>query len=153
MPWFISTMPIVFLPACLRKELGAQPREVEARHDVGNDDHLVAVDLADALLAVGGVGDGQHRVGVRVIDVLVRQDRVQNGLDRRRGRGRRASCAWPARSPSADRLSASSCASFSKVRHPHRREPGLLDRLQVPAAALDVEDLLLVADEIASRAA
>ena len=31
------------------KSSRAQPRQVEARHHVGNDDHVVAVDLADAL--------------------------------------------------------------------------------------------------------
>src|SRR5258708_16274803 len=34
------------------------------------------------------------------------------------------------------------------VRKPHRREALRLDRLQVPAAALDVEDRLLLAEEI-----
>ena len=70
----------------LRKLARAVGRQVEAGHDVGDHHHLVAVDVAHALVAVRRVRHRQHRVGVRVVHVLVRQDGVQDGLDRRRRR-------------------------------------------------------------------
>ena len=38
---------------------------------------------------------------------------------------------------------------LEEMAHPHRREAGRLDRLEIPAASLDVEDLLFLADQIA----
>ena len=73
-------------PGSARETLGAQPRQVEAGHDVGHTTTDVAIDLAHPLLAVGGVGDREQRVGVRVVDEAIRQDRVQDRLDRRRRR-------------------------------------------------------------------
>ena len=52
-----------------------------------------AVDLADARFAARGVGDREHRVGVGVIDELVRHAAVQDRLDRRRRCRRAQSCA------------------------------------------------------------
>ncbi len=60
----------------------------EAGHDVGHIAHAVAIDFAAQRLAVGLVGQRQHGVGVGVVDELVRQEGVQQGLDRRVGRGR-----------------------------------------------------------------
>ena len=38
---------------------------------------------------------------------------------------------------------------LEQMRHPHRREAIRFDRLQVPAAAFDVKDLFLFAEDIA----
>ncbi len=131
-----------------RESRGAQPREIEARHHVGDDDDEVAVDLADPRLAVGGVGDRQHRVGVGVVDPLVRQDRVQDRLDRRRRRRRPGQV----RRQLVDHRQVGQRGKLREplqVREPHRREAGRLDGLEIPAAALDVQDVLVVAQQVA----
>ena len=58
-------------------------RQIEPRHDVGDDDDIVAVDFADARCAAGRVGDGQDCVRMCVVDKFVRQHCVQNRFDRR----------------------------------------------------------------------
>ncbi len=68
-----------------REDLGAAPGQVEPGHDVGDDDQLVAVDLADDVAAVGRVGQGHHRVGVGVEHEAVGEGGVQDRLDRGRG--------------------------------------------------------------------
>ena len=57
--------------------------EREARHDVGHDAHAAAVDLGAERRAVRLVDQAQHRVGVGVVDEVVRQEGVQQRLDRR----------------------------------------------------------------------
>ncbi len=130
------------------KALRAQAREVEAGHHVRNDDHEVAVDLADSRLAVGRVGDREQRVGVGVVDVFVGEQRVQDRLDRRR-RGARPR---HVRRQLVDHVEVGQRRQLreaGEVREAHRREPGFGDRGEVPAAALDVEDVLVVADQVA----
>src|SRR6266550_1468961 len=46
----------------------------------------LAVDVANALLALRRIGHREHGVGMRVIDVRMRQDGVKDGFDGRRGR-------------------------------------------------------------------
>ena len=135
------------LPGLLRKLLGAQAREIEAGHYIGNHHDRIAVNLANAVRASGRIRDRDDRIGVGVVDVPVRQDRVQDGLDRRRGRIRpqhvRAQLVHHLRIGEGLEL-----RQLEQPRHPHRREPLLLDRLQVPAAALHIEDGLLFAKDV-----
>ena len=84
------------LAGLLREQLGAQPREVEAGHDVRNDHHLVAVDLGDALLAVGGLVTASTASAWVWSTYLC--GRIACRIVSTEGAGaRRASCAWPAR--------------------------------------------------------
>ncbi len=69
-----------------RKFARAQPCQVETRHHVRDQHHIIAIDVADALRAIGGVGNREQRIGMGMIDVRVRQDRMQDRLDRGRGR-------------------------------------------------------------------
>ena len=84
---------------------------------------------------------------MRVIDVGVRQDRVQDGLDRRRGR------------PGAQHVRVELVHHLRVGQAGERREPahvaerhggeaGSLDGLEIPAAAFHVEDVLVLAEEI-----
>ena len=57
---------------CSRTICSQLEAQLEAGPLPGRPDHLVAVDLARQPLGVLGGGDGDHRVGVHVIDVLVR---------------------------------------------------------------------------------
>ena len=131
-----------------RKFAGAVRGEIETGHDVRDDDDPPAVDFANALLALRRIGHREHGVGMRVIDVRVRQDGVEDGFNRRRGRagaqhvrvelvhhlriGQAGEPRQPAHMPERD-----------------RRKAGRLDRLEVPAAALHVEHVLVLAKEIA----
>ena len=124
------------------------PGQIEPRHDVGDDDHRVAVDFLDPLCAVGRVGDSQERVSVGVVDEGVRQHRVKDRFDRRR-RGRRVS------------HRCTKLLHHLRIRELLERrqaddafesdggESGRFDSLEVPAAAFDIEDVLELAKEIA----
>jgi hypothetical protein len=131
----------------LRAELlRAHTREIEAGHDVGNDHHVVAVNRAHVLLAIRGVGDREGRVRMRMVDVLVGQDRVQDRFDR----GRRRPCASHLRRKLVHHLRVRErleLRELLEVRKPHRGEAGLLDRFEVPAAAFHVQDVLLFAGD------
>ena len=61
--------------------------ETEARRDVGDDPHAPVVDLARQGLAVGLVDQRQHGRGMGVVDEFVRQEGMQQRLDRGVGRG------------------------------------------------------------------
>jgi hypothetical protein len=125
----------------------SQPREIETRHDVGQDDHRVAVDLPHAALAAGAVGDRHHRIGMGVVDVLERQRGVQQRFDRgRRGIGARALA-----QQGVDHLGIAQALERGQSpqgRQAERGEAGGRDRLEVPAAPLDVQDLLLLAEQV-----
>ena len=57
------------------------------RHDVGQNQHLGAVDFPQDAIAIGAVADGNHRIGMAVVHVLVGNEGVQDSLYRRSGRG------------------------------------------------------------------
>ena len=129
-------------------ELGAQPREIESRHYVRNDRDLGAVNCGYAARAVAGVRDREHRIGMRVIDVFVRQQRVQNRFDgwcRRRG-------ARQVRDKLIHHLRIAQGLELRKPQqmgHAYRRKACFFDEFEVPAAAFDIENFLVIADEIA----
>ena len=56
--------------------------ELEARPPPGQPADLVAEDFPGQRLGVGGGGNGDHRVGMHVIDVRVRDEGVQRRVDR-----------------------------------------------------------------------
>ena len=62
--------------------------EAEARRDIGDDPHAPVIDLARQRLAVGLIDQRQHRGGVGVVDEFMRQEGMEQRLDRRVGRGR-----------------------------------------------------------------
>ena len=125
----------------------AQAREIEAWHDVGNDHDGIAVDLADAAFALGRVGDGQHRIGVGVIHELVGQAGVQDGLDRRRRRRglEHVGGELVHHLRVRERIELRQALQIVEL---HRRESGRLYGLQVPAAAFDVQDVFVLAEQV-----
>ncbi len=127
-----------------------QTREIESRHDVGNDHHRIAVDLAYAAFALWGIGDGQHRVGMGVIHELVGQAGVQDGLDRRRRRRGLEHVGGKL----VDHLRVRQRIELRQAQQIvelHRRESGRLYGFQVPAAAFDVQDVFVLAEQVFLR--
>ena len=59
------------------EDLGRFLGEKEARHDVGHQPHPPAVEIGAALGRVGLIGEAQDRRRVGMIDVFVRQERMQ----------------------------------------------------------------------------
>ena len=60
--------------------------EKKSRHDVGNDARTPVVEFRADRLAVRLIGDAQDRTGMGVIDEFVREECVQQRLDRGVGR-------------------------------------------------------------------
>src|SRR6185437_16125578 len=105
------------------------------------------VDRAAYLRAVWLVGEGEHRGRMRVVDVFMRQEGVQQRLDRRVGRA------------GVDEVGALEIhhvlvaqrvarAQAAQRRETNGGQAGGLDLAHVPAAALDAEHLDFVADEV-----
>ncbi len=110
--------------------------------------HGVTVQRADSRFATGRVGDRKHRIRVRVVDEPERQAAMQDRLDRRSRRGR----ARHVRDELVHHVGVGQVLEGRKLQdvlEPHRGEPGGLDELEVPAAALDVKNRLLVAEAVA----
>src|SRR4030095_1261760 len=87
---------------------------------------------------------------MRVIDVAIGQDCMQNRFDRWRGRRR----SRHVRDELVHHLRVAQClqpGELEEVLHPHWREPRFFDEFEVPTAALDVEYLFVLANEIALR--
>ena len=129
------------------EHLGRDLGEPEARHHVGHEAHALAVDLAAKLGAVVLIDQADHGVGMGVVDELVRQERVQQRLDRRIGRHRIEQVgALDAHHVLVGHLVARQ--ELMQRGEPHRRQAGRLDRGHVPARALDAEHVGLVAEKI-----
>ena len=62
--------------------------EAEAGRDVTHDAHAPVIDLAGEHLAVRLIDEAQHRRGMSMVDEFMRQEGVQQRLDRRVGRAR-----------------------------------------------------------------
>mgnify|MGYP006992415780 CR=1 FL=1 len=123
-----------------RVGLGRPQRQREARHHVRHHRVVVAEHRERQLGRLRLVDHRQHRVRVRVVDELVRQECVQQRLHRGVGRRR----VEQARAQGRDhRLVAERLEPAQRLQRPqaHRRQPGRLDVRQVPAAALDARDL------------
>ena len=84
MPCCRSTRPSTF--GILVEDIGHRLGQREARDGVGHIGDAVAIDFAHHRFAVGLVGQRQHRGRMGVVDEFVRQESVQQGLDRGIGR-------------------------------------------------------------------
>jgi hypothetical protein len=63
-------------------DFGCRLGEPEARRDIGHDAHAPVIDLASERLAVRLIDEAQHRGGVGMVDEFMRQEGVQQRLDR-----------------------------------------------------------------------
>ncbi len=119
-------------------DLGGELGEVEAGHHVGDERQAIAEDLLTDGLRVRLVGQREHRVGVRVVDELRRQERVQQRLDARVGGSRveqtRALCVHHVLV--AQRGTASQRGQALEA---DSGQTGRLDVAEIPAAALHTE--------------
>src|SRR4051812_12542066 len=129
------------------KYLGRRLCESEARHQVWHIADALAVDLAAQRLAVRLVSEREDRGRMRMIDEFVRNERMQQRLDRRIWRH------W------IDQIGALHSnhfligkfvapAKFKQRRKPYRWQASRLDRAHVPAGALDAESFNGIAVEI-----
>ena len=125
-----------------------EPRQAEAGPRIGHEAEAAAEDLGAKRFAVGLVDNAQHGAGVGVVDEGRRHEGVQQHLDR----GHRA-----------ERIEAQALLHAHEIVvaqrfvraqgqqgvEPHRRKAGGFDDPHVPAGAFDIEDVGLVAGEIA----
>ena len=125
--------------------------EREAGPDVGDPGRFVAEALGHQPLAVARAGQHVDAVGVGVVDVLGRDERVQQRLDRR-ARRRRVDLA--ARQV-GDHVLVAHLLALEHGEHlvqSQRREVLALHRRQVAARALDPHHVDLAADVVGRRA-
>ena len=114
----------------------------EARRDVTHDAHAPVIDLAGKRLAVGLIDDREHRRGMGVVDEFVRQEGVQQRLDRR---------VWRRRIEQVQALHIDHGLVGERVERAklpqrlelHRGQALRLDIGHVPAGALDRDHLML----------
>ena len=118
--------------------------EREARADVRDPDRVGAEALLGQPLAVDRADDRADRVGVRVVDVRVRHERVQERLDRR-ARHRRVELA--AREVGDHLLVGHRVALDERqdLVEPEAGEARRVDRREIAARALDPEHRRLAA--------
>jgi len=129
------------------KLLRAQPRQIEARHYVRNDDHIVAVDFPDAGFPVCRVCYSEYCIGVGVIDIFTGKDGMKYGFHG----WRRSASPRELRGQLVHHLRIRQRLELGEPRdvfHAHRREARFLNALQIPAAAFDVEKFLVFAKSI-----
>ncbi len=121
--------------------------EVEARHDIGHADHPIPEDLLEQALGVRLIGQGEHGGGMGVVDELVGDEGVQQGLDGGVGRAG----VQEALALGADHVLVAEPVQGAQAHEggeAHRRVARRLDRAEVPARALDAQDLDLVAEQV-----
>ena len=124
------------------------PGERETRHDVGDEPHRPAIDLAADRLAVRLVGQREDRIRVGVVDEPVRQKGVQQGLGRWVGRVRIEQVAALV----GDHLLVAQAIKRSEAAQrfePDRRKARWLDMSHVPAASLDAKHVHGIAQDVA----
>ena len=129
------------------KHIRRRAPERESRLEEGHHPHAPAENLADHRFGLGQVGKRDHRGGVAVVDELVRQEGVQQGLDRRVGAGRvqhgAPEGADHLRILEPLQLAQGAQRSQAQARHPSGRDPG-----QIVARALHMQHFLRRAEEI-----
>ena len=131
----------------LLEHLGGRLGEIEARHDVGHEAEALAKNCAADLLAVFLVDETENGGRVRVVDEFVRQEGVQQRLDRGVGRRRVDEVGALQRHHVLVRKPVQ-LARLEQRAELHGRQALRLDDAHVPAAALDAEHVPAVADEI-----
>ena len=119
-------------------DVGGELGEREARHDVGHDADAAVEQVGADRFAVRLVDQAEDRGRVGVVDELVRQERVQQRLDRGIGRRR----VEQVLALDADHVLVAerrARAQLAQAVEPHRRHAGGLDRRHVGAGALDAQ--------------
>ena len=125
-------------------------REAESRHHVGHQAHAPIIESGADRFAVGLVDDAQDRIGVGVVDEFVRQERMQQDLDRRiRRRGLEQARALDAQEVLVAQVR--TCAQLAQTIEPHGGKPRRLNRRHVRARALDAQHRDLLAEKVRHR--
>ena len=129
------------------ENIGGGFGEREARHHIGHEAHFGAEDIRAHGAALALVGDRQNGGRMGVVDEFMRQEGVQQRLDRRIGRiGIEKIGALQRHHILVGKAVA--LARFQERRELHGGQAGRLDHAHVPAAALDAENVEGFADEI-----
>ena len=121
--------------------------EAEPRPVVGHEPQACAVDLARQLGAIRLVDQAEHGVGVRVVDVGVRHEGVQQHLHRRARRRRieQPGALHAHHVVVAQRLAPAQLAQRLEL---DGRQARRIDRGHVPARALDAQHLVRLAGQV-----
>ena len=130
------------------RELGDAARELEAGPQVVDDRDVRAEGIAHGRVRIGGVGERADRVGMDVVDVRGRQERVEQRLDRR---ARRIGLDEAAREVRDHLLVGHrvALAEREQIVEPEPREVGRRDRREIGAAALDPDHAPLATEVVA----
>ena len=127
--------------------LGAFQGQRETRHDIGHQRHARPEDIGADGVAVGLVGQRQHRVGVGVIDEFVRQEGVQQGLHR----GVRRALVQQIGALDVDHVLVRKHFQVDQLAdrlQPHGGQAGRFDIAEIPARALDAQHIHRLAHDV-----
>ena len=126
-------------------DFGGGLGEPEARRNVGHDAHAPVIDLAGERLAIRLIDEAQHRGGMGMVDEFMRQEGVQQRLDRRVGRAgvKQVQALHIDHGLVGERIERAELAQRLEL---HRGQALRLDIGHVPARALDRDHLVLDAE-------
>ena len=128
-------------------EVRAKLGEIVPRHDVGHAQNPIAVNLTNALLAVGEVGDRHNGIRMSVVDVLKRKTGMQESLDRwNGGRGKITTELQLVDHRRVGKLI--QLEQAETLLHVDGGKAGWLDVGQIPTATLDVKQIDLLSEQI-----
>ena len=132
----------------LLEHLGGGLGEPEARRDIAHDAHAAVIDLARQGLAVGLIDQGEHGGGMGMVDEFMRQEGMQQRLDRRVW-GRRVEQVQPLHVDHGLVGQRIQCTQAPQRLELHGGQPPRLDIGHVGAGALDRDHLMLGAEIVA----
>lgn len=119
--------------------LGTKPGKVKPRENIIDQDNAITVNLPDPEDPIDGIRNGHNGIGICIIDIPRGQNRVQNCLQRGRGRG----WVFPVREEFSNHLGVGQgrklAKSLQKIQR-NRRKARRIDELKILSAPLHAED-------------
>ena len=139
--------PVELRPINALGHLVHRTRQNKARHNIGHNKHIGAVEIPNTHGAIRCIHDGDDGVSMGVIDKFERDNGVENGLDGRRRCAR-------IKQRAAQGLDHIAITQGCKIRQApchietNRCETWFFNRTEIPATPFDIEHVVRIAKNI-----